>query len=47
MKQRLKDKSDLFFSDNKTLMYYLSDSNRFQKDYLKYLEIKDIIEKDN
>ena len=44
MKQRFKDKSDLFFSDNKTLLYYLEDSIKFKSDYEKYLKIQEMME---
>lgn len=46
MKHQFKDRSNSFFSDNKTLLYYLEGSERFVKDYSKYLEIQEIIEKE-
>lgn len=43
MKQTLKGRSDSFFSDNKTLLYYLEGSERFIKDYEKYLKIQEMM----
>ena len=47
MKQILKERSNSFFSDNKTLMYYLSDSPKFVKDYEKCLSVQKLIKEES
>ena len=42
MKYILKQKSQTVFSEGKVLLYYLENSNRFQTDYAKHLQLEEM-----